>query len=100
VTIRLERLEVQVADRPTGVSEDELFFAEIARFGMGEDDLDRPLTGRFDAIRVIEIVAVAEAVWKVELGPRSGSVSEVGELAYEWPTLRALVDSAKAAPKR
>jgi hypothetical protein len=53
-----------------------------------------------DTIGVIQCVAVAEVVWRVELGPRSGTVSEMGELAYEWPSLRALIDAAKAGAAR
>lgn len=95
VEVSITRGSIPIGAPAPGTSKEEQFLAEIrTSLGVDASDLDRPFEDFLDELTVVECVAVAEAVWGVELGPRTGTVSEVAGLAYEWPTLRALMNAA------
>jgi hypothetical protein len=98
VSVSLTRGEMTVGARPPGTSKEQHFLREVEQsLGLDTSALSAPLEEIMDELGVIECVAMAEAVWGVELGPRSGTVSQIAELAYEFPTLRALIDAAERA---
>src|SRR5688500_9366928 len=97
VSVSLSRGAMTIGERDPGTSREQQFVREIQKqLGIDPSDLDRELEEFLDELTVVECVAIAEAVWGVELGPRSGTVSEIAGLAYEWPTLRALIDAAES----
>jgi hypothetical protein len=74
------------------------FFAELSNtMSVDVSDPDRPLGELMDELEVLECILIAEAVWRVELGPRSPSVAQAKALVGKFPTLHALVEAAEAA---
>jgi hypothetical protein len=97
--VLLTRSEARISDVPPGQERIELLRQLSERFRIEAADVDRPLREVVDDLAALECVAIAEAIWKVELGPRSGTVSEIGDMMGAFPTLRALIAAAEEAAR-
>jgi len=95
--VELTRNETPISDVPPG-QERARFLQQLSeRMGIEGADIDRPFGEITNPLGALECVSLAEAIWKVELGPRSGTVSEVGGLVTGFATLRALISAAEEA---
>lgn len=95
----LTRGEARISDVPPGQERVEFLRQLSELFAIEADQIDRPFHEVIDDLGALECVAIAEAIWKVELGPRSGTVSEIGNMVTGFPTLRALIAAAEDAAR-
>lgn len=98
--VQLMRGQARVEPVPPGQERAELMRQLADVMGITSADLDRPLVDVTDGLGALECLALVEAIWNVELGPRAGTVSEIGGLVTGYPTLAALILAAEEAAKR